>query len=307
MRTRLLGGLMVAGLLLLVWRMVPNGMDSGATTSTQPGEIEVQPKSASPHERVERSVAFAEPAIVHRTLGEDEEKWRRLCAEPDSPGRRDRMAATIEVLVKRDPAMARSFALRETDPELRAHLLDVMMRRWAQYDFAAAARWARSQSGLTKERMLVALFIGGSESPETIIAFARTISREEPGQAKDVGSYLIQALGRAGNHESAADYAAEGDGETHDDWLVSAYSRWGYQNPETAVLHAIGLADPQKRQHAFRAAATGWAQTDPQALLESARTFPDGPEKTFSMTVALREWAEQDAAAVARWVSNNQR
>jgi hypothetical protein len=217
------------------------------------------------------------------------------------------MLAMIEELVARDPALARKFALGEKDPETQARLLEVMMRGWAQFDFDGAARWAREQTGLAKERMLASLFIGASERPDVIIAFARTLSREEPGQAKEIGACLIHALGKAGNHQSAAAFAAEGASDAYNDWLVSAYSRWGYENPETAVLNAIALTDPGKRTHAFRAAATGWARTDPQALLESAKTFPEGPEKTFSLTVGLREWVEQDAAAVARWVASNQR
>lgn len=301
---RLFGsGCVLAGLAVYNW--FPVDPPAQAPASPAPSVSAHIPAPSTERARTDSSgaVSIVSPAAP----AELEQQWMALQSAADSSDRRRRMHALIKELAIKDPTLARSLALKVEESGLRRELVEIAVSGWASIDFEAAVKWAREQSVLPEDHAHAAIINGASNRPDLIVAFSRQLSGEQPERRKEIGGYLIRALGRSGRHETAAAFALEGTGDQFSDWIVAAYTTWGYKDPETAVLHAIGLNEPRKRLHAFRAAASGWAQSDPRGLMESARTFPEGPEKSFAMTVGLRHWVEQDAAAVARWVASNQR
>ena len=149
----------------------------------------------------------------------------------------------------------------------------------------------------------MAAVIGGVSAAdgELAVRYVSQLAASDPESAEEYGSFLIIGLSEAGDYSRAAAWAATG-AEPNIDWLTSAYDRWAMAKPETAMLHALEIADPVRRRAAADAAIGAWAKTDPKALAESAVNFPAGQEKNLAIVAALRAWATTEPERVSEWM-----
>lgn len=231
-------------------------------------------------------------------------EWRRLRSAPSDAVVAKRLIRFVEELAERDPAQARRLVAAEPDSDLRRELWRAVIRGGARTDLSTASEWVRHQDILPSSMAMSELVAGARGRPDAVVAFLQQVGREQPERSHEVTGQVVRVLGHAGNHARAAAFAVEHDDKRTGIWLAAAYKRWGYQEPESAVLSALDLTDARQRGRAFRAAISGWAQVNPQGVAEIAQRFPEGPEQRFALRVvaSIREdsgttaFAQPDAA-----------
>jgi hypothetical protein len=150
---------------------------------------------------------------------------------------------------------------------------------------------------------LSALFDGLAGDPEMAIASAQTLAQEFPELAPDLCAHLVAALGRAGAHSAAAEFARAGEGSAGQAWTTTAFFEWGRADPTGALPALDAIADADRRHAAFQALVSGWAKQDPQRLLEAFPDFPPGWDQRFAVITGLRAWIQRDPEAAAAWVA----
>src|SRR4029077_10029308 len=74
-------------------------------------------------------------------------------------------------------------------------------------------------------------------------------------------------------------------------------------DPKAALKNVADMSDPGIRRAAFAAAMSRWANHDLKAATEFAPALPDGLERTWAMSMALRAWSADDAPEAAMWIS----
>ena len=197
-----------------------------------------------------------------------------------------------------------STAQREPDAALREQKLLAALTEWAGVDVAAAGGWlVANPEALPPDLALAALFEGAKSRPEPAVAYAQDLALQFPERAADIGSCLVAALGRAGEHPRAARFAAATDAQQHPGLLTAAYHGWGRHQPQEALLSTRALAHADQRRAAFHAVVAGWAKTDPSALAQYAASALGGDERTFALVTALRQWAAKSPEEAAQFLT----
>ena len=231
-------------------------------------------------------------------------RWRELSALAETPDRNEAMIDLLEKLAASNPSRALLLVQSVTNADLQTELLQATARGWGGADATAAAAWAMSQASIDQGLALASVFHGAVQDPENGKRLASELSERDPDHAADYGSYLVAALDRVGDFSQAARFAAAGDPEVRIDWLNAAYSRWAATDPDAALKEIETISDPEVRRAAFDAASSHAAEKNPKQFAEYAMTLPEGRDRDFALTAALREWSAQDAAAAADWINH---
>lgn len=183
-------------------------------------------------------------------------------------------AAVAETLAFRDPLGARSFVDSIEDPKLADELHDRMILGWARSNskddlsdhIAAMLPGIRRQ----KAAAILALEIM-KDGPDALIQWAEATGEDAPE------SYKAIVFEMAANALALADPALA--------------SRW--------------IQNHRGRSYAVRATdviAQRWAEQDPRAALDWARTLPAGESRNLTVAAAFVGWLEREPKAAEAWV-----
>lgn len=195
--------------------------------------------------------------------------------------------------------------LLEPDTPRRAeHMLEIL-EHWAAHDARGAAEWLADHfHDIPVDPAFAVFFHGAVYQTDLAIALANEFSARFPERRPHIGSCLIAALGRIGEHQRAAEFALNTAEENDPLWAVAAFHHWGEHAPEDARVFISSL-QPSRRRTAFRAMVSGWARGDPAGLAHAAVDFEPTEEREFALITALRQWAARAPDAAADFMVKN--
>jgi hypothetical protein len=284
-------------------RIVPpvagNSAPAATATNATPLNAAVDPA---------REVPARQTGIARPATGWDDNEWLQIISRPANPARNDALAALLEKLAAVDPDRAMSLARAESNLKLRQLLVQSALHGWARTSPTNAANWALARTDANeRERALSTVFAGAvAADPESAMRFGESLIQEHPDDATSYGASLIEALGAAGNFETAARLAADGDSSTRAGWMGSAYSQWAELQPEQAAAAAAAIKDPALRNEALHGIVGGWAEADPAALIQFVTALPADSEHGPLLSQALERWAKEDPEAASAWINQNE-
>ena len=231
--------------------------------------------------------------------------WNRLAAMPGTPAVEEEMTVLVQKLAETDPQSALSLALAPVNLRLRAALLRAALKGWGEADPFAAVEWAKTQTVMDQSQIIAALLQGAVRNPSEAIDVTTQLMKDNVGRASEFGCDLISALNEGGEFELAANFAVNGPPNFREDLILPAYSRWAEFQPGAAVASAMNITDSAVRDSALNAITVGWSPTDPQGLLEFARSNLPMEQQNSVVTSALDFLASSDPVAAAKWINEH--
>jgi hypothetical protein len=234
-----------------------------------------------------------------------EQRWSELSAQPATPSGENELAALIEKMAEQEPQRAISLAVAQTNLRLRAALLRSALKGWGSTDPEAAVVWTQSETAMDQGQAINALLQGAVRDPDKAINVTDTLIQNDSTRAGEFGGDLVSALTESGQFERAADFAASGPANRREDWILPAYSRWAEFQPQAAAASAMQIADPGLRATALNAVTIGWSPTDPKGVVDFARNNLPPEQQNAALSGALGLWADNDPAAAAAWINQN--
>jgi hypothetical protein len=210
-----------------------------------------------------------------------------------------------EVLVRRwaqaDPAAAVAYAKGLPRLATREALVRCALEEWIQAAPAAALKWVEAlPAGREKEKCWSTAFDAlASRDPKQALALADglTVSAATKNRLRGV---ILQSWARTDPPAAAAVAAAMKD--TAGSLLGDIASRWAIMDPKTAMAWVAGLPSLKARQDALWRAAEGWASVDGQAAVTYLLSQPAGETHT-ALSSALKRWAADEPEAAMSWAA----
>ena len=198
---------------------------------------------------------------------------------------------------------ALAWAQAQADPGDQARLLFAVVRAWGERDPFASVRWALSRPAVRTEPFMEAALTGAARMPELAMAVGRSLLAEDAELGSAYGMTLVGALTSVGEFKAAFQFANAAPPDLREEWLASAFHRWGAQNPEEAINALNALTDETTRAPAFRALAAGWAEGDPATLAAYVYLLSRSAEREYVLGEALSHWAMRDPRSLAIWLN----
>ena len=184
-------------------------------------------------------------------------------------------AAAIYGWAIHDPEAAREAALAITDSSLKALLLDRIVAAWAHgEDREGVTRYIASLPDSPSRDRLTAILIREilADGHGAVIEWAEALpSAQEPDLARTAFRKAAGILAQD-NHVVARQFAEEN-------------------------------IDAPWAQGAPAAVARRWAQNDPTAALEWARSLPEGRARDQAISTAFTRWEKSQPAAAENWLA----
>ena len=239
--------------------------------------------------------------------GWDEQEWSKLKSQPGTMARNAAMAKMLEMLAATDPKRAMALAQAEGNRKFRADLEQAALRGWASTAPVDASNWALALTNPNDRdaAMKTVLASAAAADPDEAVRVAKLIMQQDPSAGGGYGSSLVDALCNAGNFETAAKFAADGDNGQRPFWLGETYSKWAELQPEQAAADAMTITDPNIRNQALHGIVGGWAQADPAALTQFLAQLPAGGDRCSLIGQAIQQWVRLDPVAAADWIDNS--
>ncbi len=224
--------------------------------------------------------------------------------------------------------------LHQPGPTAR-ELRQLLMRRWAERDVAAAAAWAtqlpegdaRNQvleqvaivwanSDLTDATVWLQNLPDGESKYLATLSTAYEATRTDPVAALELASKLLASPERdellahairqwaTENFATASDWAAKIPDTTLRQEMQAAVAVAGAdENAAAAALIASSLAPGETQGRAAVAITQRWTQSAPQDAAAWISQFPDMPVRDAAVENLVGLWAQHDSAATVNWLS----
>jgi hypothetical protein len=256
-------------------------------------------------------------------------------AEMDPERREQMLDRVVGWLMSNDPASAFRALDRETSTETFTEIRLRLVRRWAELDPKAAARWVMESSGRDREPMIgVVATAWANENLEDAIAWVNQmpdrdakvgaqmsvgyeLARGEPARALDFvrdlpasakrDELLIHAAAQWASldSDSAAAWAKEVGDEGLRERLEAAIATSASDaNPVAAAEMALASISPGRAQaDAVVGIVQRWAQADPQAAGAWVAQFPEGSVRNDALENLVKLWADQDPQYAGQWLN----
>jgi hypothetical protein len=272
----------------------------------------------SDHRAINVKAATDLPSLISRNenstnaapdaFGWDEKKWNDLISQPGSPARNAALAAMLEKLGATDPVRAMAFAQAEGNLRVREDLVQASLHGWARTSPTNAANWALALADSNeRERALSTVFAGAvAADPDEAVRLGKLVIAQNPDEAAGYGSRLIDALCANGNFDKAAQMAVSGEDQTRSDWMGEAYSKWAEFQPEQAADAAAAITDPQEKIQALHGIVGGWAEADPEGLVQFVMQLPADADRSSLLSQSLERWAKENPAEASQWINDSQ-
>jgi hypothetical protein len=233
------------------------------------------------------------------------EDWHALQYQPPTANSEDRKLACLQVLGAADPAAALRLAASASTPRQRELFRNAALHGWGSRDPYAAADWALANVRSEERRPAVeAISAGAVARPAEAIRAINHLIAADPVLASDHGNALVTALARAGDYETASQFAGTGPAEFRSAWLCTAYNQWATYQPQAALAALEKIPDAAAAQEARAGLLAGWGGSDPAALVAYAQTLAPGEARLTALKEGLPQWASRDPIAASAWMDN---
>jgi hypothetical protein len=209
------------------------------------------------------------------------------------------------IIVDRSPAQALQWAQSQTDPALRERLLLSVLRAWGEKDPRAAVAWVLQDENQSFVNMEAAL-MGAATQPDLALQIGRELrdTNADSVSGAAYGTALVMALSRAGNFQTALQFANEMPDETRGHLINTLFNLWAQKQPAEAVKALDTLANSYDRARAFSQIVEGWAASNPAELARYAVSLSADDDRTQAFDTALAKWSLQDPASAGEWLNS---
>jgi len=188
-------------------------------------------------------------------------------------------------------------------PRQRELLRNAALQGWASRDPQAAAVWTLANVRSEERRVAVeALATGAIAQPAEAIAAINHLIAADPLLASDHGNALVTAFTRAGQFETANQFAATGPSEFRAAWLSTTYNQWATYQPQSALAALDKIADLAAQREARSGLYAGWSNSDPASLVAHAQTLPIGEARLEGLNLGLAQWVHLNPGAASAWM-----
>lgn len=204
-----------------------------------------------------------------------------------------------------DPAAAAKWATQLPAGELRTTALEQVATAWAESDLANAAAWLRDlPEGEGKQIATTSVAYEAARTDpvlalELACALAPTLARDE---------LLVFAVSQwsAENFPAAVEWAGRiADAGLREEMLSAiAVAAASADAPAAATMVASTLATGAAQARAAVAITQRWTQTAPEEAAAWVAQFPDVPLRAVAVKNLVNLWGMTDSPAVASWVND---
>ncbi len=211
-----------------------------------------------------------------------------------APATDDASVLLRQLLLRRwaaaDPAAAAAWATSFADPAVQLESLQQVALVWSQSNLPLAIQWAQQLPDGSRGTVCLAL--------------AYEAARTDPQTALTLAMDLPANAARA-------------------DLVAHATAQWATGNPAAAAAWAVQITDPALREQVVSAIATEWggndpvaaanlalnslgagkAQNAPAAAAQWATTFPSGELQSAAVENVIKPWALRDSQTTGAWLN----
>lgn len=229
--------------------------------------------------------------------------WTSLQQQPATPTTEESQCAQLKIMGAVDPQQALQFAQNAPTPRQRELFRNAVLQGWATRDPQAAAVWTLENVRSEERRAASeAIAAGAISRPEEAIRTFHHLISADPQLASDHGNALVFAFARAGNYDTASQFATTGPAEFRAAWLCTVYHQWATYQPQAALAALDKIADSTARNEARSGLYAGWSSTDPASLVTHAQTLPIGEPRLEALKTGLEQWVHLSPVAAATWM-----
>lgn len=229
--------------------------------------------------------------------------WDSLQQQPTSPSTEESQCAQLKIISATDPHQALQLAQNAPTPRQRELFRNAVLQGWATRDSHAAAVWTLANVRSEERRAATEAIAAGAiaRPDEAIVTFQYLIATDSL-LASDHGNALVYAFARAGNFDTASQFATKGPTEFRAAWLSTVYHQWATYQPQNALAALDKITDPAARNEARSGLFAGWSSTDPASLVAHAQTLPIGEARLDALKMGLEQWVHLNPVAASAWM-----
>ena len=224
-----------------------------------------------------------------------------------APATDDASVLLRQLLLRRwaaaDPAAAAAWAAGFADPAVQLESLQQVALVWSQSNLSLAIQWAQQLPDGSRQTVCLALaYEAARTDPQT----ALTLAMDLPANAAraDLVAHAT-AQWATGDPAAAAAWAVQITDPALREQVVSAIAtEWGGNDPAAAANLALNSLSTGKAQNdAIVGIVQRWAQNDPAAAAQWATAFPSGDLQSAALENVIKPWALRDSQAAGAWLN----
>jgi len=242
-------------------------------------------------------------ADARATLSRDPESLSQSGDTVDPELENDKLAQVAAEVPDDDLRRALDSSLQD-HTDFASQLRELLIRRWAEIDPAAAASWA---SGLQDPSIAASLTqqIATAWANKDLTAAVEWVDGLPDGATRQA---VVLSLGyEAARNNSFGAFglvAALPPSSERDSLLIHVARQWAATDPSEAVIWADRVPDTALRERLISAVAIASATKDPSAaaFLIATNLTPGQMQDQAAVSIAQR-WVQTDAEGAASWIS----
>lgn len=225
---------------------------------------------------------------------------------PLTPLAEEAMCAELKALGATDTTRALQFVQNASTPRQRENFRNAVLQGWASRDPKAAATWALANVRPEERRVAVeAIAAGAINRPDDAVQAFNHLMAADPQLTSDYGNSLAFAFARAGQFETASQFAAAGPLEYRAAWLSSVFNQWATYQPQASLAALNQIKDPAAQHEAMQGIIAGWSSSDPAGLVAYAETLPSGEMRLNALRDGLSQWVYRDPKTATEWMDKH--
>ena len=224
-----------------------------------------------------------------------------------TPATDDASVLLRQLLLRRwaaaDPAAAAAWATSFADPAVQLESLQQVALVWSQSNLPLAIQWAQQLPDGSRQSVCLAL---AYEAARTDPPTALTLAMDLPANAARANLVAhATAQWATGNPAAAAAWAVQITDPALREQVVSAIAtEWGGHDPGAAANLALNsLGAGQAQNDAVVGIVQRWAQTDPAGAAQWTTTFPTGDLQLAALENTVKPWALRDSPTAGAWLN----
>jgi hypothetical protein len=225
---------------------------------------------------------------------------------PALPDAVDDVDAVVAALDKTEILAAIEYLKNSsTGDESEAELQELMIRRWAEIDPAAATAWVMAMpAGAARDSALVNVAIVRANTDlSEAIAWVKSLNE---GEERDrVQLAIANEAVRTQPEETLRLVSELPESAANDELIRRAAMEWTSNNQAEALAWARNIEDDELRSRVCAGVAIAWAETDPAAAgTFAANDLPPGRLQNDVVVAIVQRWGQHEPEEAAAWVAN---
>ncbi len=208
-----------------------------------------------------------------------------------------------------DPSGAVDRVSRWRNAEMRALMIDAVVRRWAHRSPMEAFHWAETRIGEDRTAAMDSVFHGWAETDDPEVwKILRKLDLGMPRESATniVMKAFVEKEGFDALFERVAAIEPDVRPGSPRDWKLSALRTaiglCAYYDPERALAEARRYTGGPYDNGLLRRVAIYWAVKDGQAALETFAALPNSVERDRALRDGYRKWLLTDRDAALSWM-----